>query len=371
MRAFPDPSASVDRDGAGDGVGDDFEIVPAPQRDADIGVEQESIHSSSASSSSETPDDKIRKEEIRRLRAADRATQKRRNESAPPPTIDTQQVSRLEIAMHNDIAELQTQRDEDHDKIEDLVYGLNRHDAINKVQLSETRRAQEELANKTYEIIGSPSTEGSRNKYMMLDWILEKASIPREQIAEKRFQRSGSRASNAVDKAKVVFTEPAPKRIPDQYMKNNTINYAAGTTIWYVYYLQGRWTESPFAQEAKAIPNTLWQVFKNDLGLGTQWIESDQGAYLHHATTSVRSKQDRMPLIQIIMDENSQNRGDPTCWVFTPAEYQSKDKNIGHIKRKFQAKWAEDNNSSLENHKRESNNKEHSTQTHWFRTSHR
>ena len=63
---------------------------------------------------------------------------------------------------HNYIAELQGQRDEDHDKIEDLVYGLSRHDAINKVQLSGARRAQEELANKTYEIIGFPSTEGSR-----------------------------------------------------------------------------------------------------------------------------------------------------------------------------------------------------------------
>ena len=156
---------------------------------------------------------------------------------------------------------------------------------------------------------------------MMLDWILEKANIPREQITEKRFQRSGSRARNAVDKANIIFTEPAPKRILDQYMKNNKINYAVGITIWYEYYLQGRWTESPFAQETRAILNTLWQVFKNDLGLGTQWIESDQGAYLHHATSSVRSKQDHMPLVQTTMDENSQNRGDPTCWVFTSAEY--------------------------------------------------
>ena len=193
----------------------------------------------------------------------------------PPPPIDTQQAPRLEIAMHNDIAELQKQRDEDHDKIEGLVYGLNRHGAIDKVQLSEARRAQGELANKTYEIIGFPSIEGSRNKYMMLDWILEEANIPREQIAEKSFQRSGSRAKNAVDKAKVIFTEPAPKRILDQYMKNDKINYAVGITIWYVYYLQGRWTESPFAQEARATLNTLWQVFKNDLGLGTQWVESD------------------------------------------------------------------------------------------------
>ena len=229
MRAFPDPSASVDRDGAGDGAEDDSEIVPAPQRDADMGFEQESIHPSSASSSSETQGEIKRKEEIRRLKAADRATQRKRNENAPPPPIDTQQASRLEIAMHSDIAELQRQRDEDHDKVEDLVYGLSRHDAINKVQLTETRRAQEELANKTYEIIGFPSTEGSRNKYMVLDWILEKANIPREQIAEKRFQRSGSRARNAVDKAKIVFTEPAPKRILDQYMKNNKINYAVGS----------------------------------------------------------------------------------------------------------------------------------------------
>ena len=148
MRAFSDPSASVNRDGAGDGVGDDFEIIPAPQRDADMGVEQESIHSSSASSSSETPDDIKRKEEIRRLKTADRANQRKRNENAPPPPIDTQQASRLEVAMRNDIAELQRQRDEDHDKVEDLVYGLSRHDAINKVQLTETIRAQEELANK-------------------------------------------------------------------------------------------------------------------------------------------------------------------------------------------------------------------------------
>ena len=93
------------------------------------------------------------------MNAADRMTQRKNNENAPPPPIDTQQASRPEIAMHNDIAELQRQRDEDHDKVEDLVYGLSRHDAINKVQLSETRRAQEELANKTYEIIGFPSTE--------------------------------------------------------------------------------------------------------------------------------------------------------------------------------------------------------------------
>ena len=154
-RAFADPSASVDRDGAGDEVGADFEITPAPQ-DADMGVEQESIHSSSASSSSETPEDNKRKEEFRRLKAADRMTQRKRNEHAPPPPIDTQQASRFEIAMHNDIAELQRLRDEDHDKVEDLVYGLSRHDATKKVQLPETRRAQEDLANKTYEIIGPP-----------------------------------------------------------------------------------------------------------------------------------------------------------------------------------------------------------------------
>ena len=231
MRAFPDPSASVDRDGAGDGAEDDSEIVPAPQRDADMGFEQESIHPSSASSSSETPDENNREEEMRRQTQQTERLRKTETKMHPPPPIDTQQASRFESAMHNDIAELQKQRDEDHDKIEDLVYGLNRHDAIDKVQLSETRRAQEELANKTYETIGFPSTEGCRNKYTMLDWILEKANIPREQIAEKRFQRSGSRARNAVDKAKIVFTEPAPKRVLDQYMKNNKINYAVGTTI--------------------------------------------------------------------------------------------------------------------------------------------
>ena len=85
-RAFPDPPASVDRDGAGDGVGDDFEIAPAPQRDADRGFEQESIHSSSASSSSETPDGNKVKEEIRRQKAADRAIQKKRTPNAPTPT---------------------------------------------------------------------------------------------------------------------------------------------------------------------------------------------------------------------------------------------------------------------------------------------
>ena len=97
----------------------------------------------------------------------------------PPPPIDTQQATRVEIAMHSDIAELQKQRDEDRDQIEEPVYGLNRHDTINKVQVSESRRAQEELANKTYEIVGFLSTEGSRNKHMMLDWILQKANIPR------------------------------------------------------------------------------------------------------------------------------------------------------------------------------------------------
>ena len=62
----------------------------------------------------------------------------------PPPQIDIQQASRLEIAMRSDIAELQRQRDEDHDKVVDLVYGLNRHDAIDKVQISEAFRAQGE-----------------------------------------------------------------------------------------------------------------------------------------------------------------------------------------------------------------------------------
>ena len=345
MRAFSDPSAGVDRDGVGDG----FEFVEVPGQEMQ---ENESIHSSSASPSNETPEDNKRNGQLRQQRAADRTAQKKRLANAPPPPIDTQQASRLEIAMHNDIAELQKQRDEDHDKIEDLVYGPNRHDAINKVQIPESRRAQEELANKTYEIVGCPSTEGSRNKYMMLDWILQKANIPREQIAEKRFQRTGPRNKNSVDKAKIVFTEPAPKIVLRQHMKNNKINYAVGIIIWREYYLQGRWTESPFAQETRAIPNTLWQVFKNDLGLGTQWIESEQGAYLHHATSSIRSKHDHMPLLQIIMDENSQNRGDLTCWVFTPAEYQPKDKNIGSTKKKFNAKWAEDRNTALENHKK-------------------
>ena len=96
----------------------------------------------------------------------------------------------------------------------------------------------------------------------------------------------------------------------------------------------------------------MWQVFKNDLGLGTQWIESEQGAYLHRATSSIRSKRDHMPLIQVIMGENSHNRGDPTCWVFTPVEYQSKDQNIGYIKKKFNAKLSEDRNTSLENRKK-------------------
>ena len=141
---------------------------------------------------------------------------------------------------------------------------------------------------------------------MMLDWILQKANIPRELVAEKRFQRTGPRNKNSVDKAKIVFTEPAPKRILDHDMKNDKIIYTVGFIIWHEYYLQGRWTESPFAQEALAILNILWQVFKNDLRLGTQWIESEQGADLHHAISSIRSKRDHMPLIQLIMDENSE-----------------------------------------------------------------
>ena len=131
MRAFADPSASVDRDGAGDEVGADFEIIPATQ-DADMGAEQESIHSSSASSSETPEEDKIDKC-LRRLKAAGRMKQRKKNETAPPPPIDTQHASRLEIAMHNDIADLQRRRDEDNDRIEDLVYGLSRHDATNKV----------------------------------------------------------------------------------------------------------------------------------------------------------------------------------------------------------------------------------------------
>ena len=254
--------------------------------------------------------------------------------------------------MRNDIAELQKHRDEDHDKIEDLVYGLNRHDAINKAQISESRRAQEEVANKTYEIVGFPGTEGSRNKYKMLGWILQKANIPREHIAEKRFTRTGSRNKNSVDKAKIAFTEPASKRTLHQYMKNNkrsTMQSESSSGTSSICKVDGPNLRS---HRRRAILNTLWQVFKNELGLGTQWIESEQGAYLHHATSSTRSKHDHMPLIQITMDENSQNRGDPTCWVFTPAEYQSKDKSIGFTKKKFNAKWAEDRNTALENHKK-------------------
>ena len=52
----------------------------------------------------------------------------------------------------------------------------------------------------------------------MLDWILQKANITRELIAEKRFQRTGARNKNSVDKTKIVFTEPAPKRTLDQHM---------------------------------------------------------------------------------------------------------------------------------------------------------
>ena len=101
MRAFPDPSASVDRAGDGDGVGDDFEIVPATQKDADMGVEQESIHSPFASSSSETPEENKRNEEPRRQKAADRATQKKRSENAPPhqSTLSKPQDSKSQCTM--------------------------------------------------------------------------------------------------------------------------------------------------------------------------------------------------------------------------------------------------------------------------------
>ena len=288
--------------------------------------------------------DQSEKQQIEKFGKIEKASE------CPPPPIDTKHASRVEIALHSDIADLQKDGEAEHDQIEQLVYGFNRHDAINKVQIAESRRTQEDAANKTYEIVGFPSTEGSRNKHLMLDWILQKADTPRELTAEKRFQRTGARNKNSVDKAKIAFTEPAPKRILDQHMKNNKINYAVGIIIWHEYYLQGRWTESKFAQEAQAILNTLWQVFKNDLGLGAQWIESEQGAYLRHATSSIRSKRNHMPLIQIIMDEISQNRGDPTCWVFTPVEYQPKDQNIGYTKKMFNAKWSEDRNTSLENH---------------------
>ena len=288
--------------------------------------------------------DQSEKQQIEKFGKIEKASE------CPPPPIDTKHASRVEIALHSDIADLQKDGEAEHDQIEQLVYGFNRHDAINKVQIAESRRTQEDAANKTYEIVGFPSTEGSRNKHLMLDWILQKADTPRELTAEKRFQRTGARNKNSVDKAKIAFTEPAPKRILDQHMKNNKINYAVGIIIWHEYYLQGRWTESKFAQEAQAILNTLWQVFKNDLGLGAQWIESEQGAYLRRATSSIRSKRNHMPLIQIIMDEISQNRGDPTCWVFTPVEYQPKDQNIGYTKKMFNAKWSEDRNTSLENH---------------------
>ena len=186
---------------------------------------------------------------------------------------------------------------------------------------------------------------------MMLDWILQKANIPRELIAGKRFQRIGSRHENLVDKAKTVFTEPAPNIILDQYMKNNKINFAVGLIVWHEYYSRGRWTESPFAQEARAILNTLWQVCKNDLGLGTQWIESEQGAYLHLATSSIRSKRDHMPLIQIIMDGNSQNRGDPTCWVFHTSRVSVQGQEHRFFK-KFNAMWSEGTKAALENHRK-------------------
>ena len=68
---------------------------------------------------------------------------KREPRMHPPPPIDTQQASRLEIAMRSDIAELQGRRDEDHDKVEVLVYGLNRHDLIRRFRyprLAEPRK---------------------------------------------------------------------------------------------------------------------------------------------------------------------------------------------------------------------------------------
>ena len=142
MRAFSDPSVSAERDRP---IEEEYNVVEIPGAPVNS---SESIHSSSASSSSEIPLDARRREE--RLaeqrstqKAADRTAQKARLANAPPP-IDTQHATRSEIALHNDIADLQKHRDADHDQIEELVYGLNRYDAINKVQISEHRRTQEE-----------------------------------------------------------------------------------------------------------------------------------------------------------------------------------------------------------------------------------
>ena len=83
MRAFPDPSASVERDR----VGDDFEVVEVPDLDMQA---SESIRSSCASSSSETPEANKREESLARRRseqkAADRKAQRQRLANAPPPT---------------------------------------------------------------------------------------------------------------------------------------------------------------------------------------------------------------------------------------------------------------------------------------------
>ena len=80
MRAFPDPSANVDRDG----VGDDFEIILVTRDGVEMEVENESNHSPSVSSSSETPEENTRNEEFRRQKAADRTAHKKRQANAPP-----------------------------------------------------------------------------------------------------------------------------------------------------------------------------------------------------------------------------------------------------------------------------------------------
>ena len=69
------------------------------------------------------------------------------------------------------------------------------------------------------------------------------------------------------------------------------------------------------------------------MGVGLPRIEGDAGAYPHHATSSIRSQTHYTPPIQIIMDEISEDRANPTSWVHTTHTYPAKDKQTEYIKK--------------------------------------
>ena len=94
----------------------------------------------------------------------------------------------------------------------------------------------------------------------------------------------------------------------------SSITYSAEQT-WDQYKITGRYQQTADQREMRDHLNVAWQILKELEG--EERLESEEGAYLNNAKSSINDKADHPPLIQLIYQEVAEGKLiDPTVRVY-------------------------------------------------------